>query len=81
MAKGGSGVLKVDGKEVATKNVSQTTPAILTIDETFDVGSDTRTPVDDADYQVPFRFTGTLNRVSIKLGPSELLSEDHKTAQ
>ena len=81
MAKGGSGVLKVDGKEVATKSISQTTPAILTIDETFDIGSDTRTPVDDADYQVPFRFTGTLNKVSIKLGPSELLPDNHKAAQ
>jgi hypothetical protein len=81
MAKGGSGVLKVDGKEVATKSISQTTPAILTIDETLDIGSDTRTPVDDADYQVPFRFTGTINKVSFKLGPSQLLPEDHKAAK
>jgi arylsulfatase len=73
MAKGGSGVLKVDGKEVATNSMSQSTPAILTIDETLDIGSDTRTPVDDADYDVPFRFTGTINKVSFKLGPSELL--------
>jgi arylsulfatase len=73
MAKGGSGVLKVDGKEVATKSLSNSIPAILTIDETLDIGSDTRTPVDDADYQVPFRFAGTINRVSFKLGPSELL--------
>ena len=42
------------------------TPAILTIDETLDIGSDTRTPVDDADYQMPFRFTGTINKVSFK---------------
>jgi arylsulfatase A-like enzyme len=81
MAKGGSGALKVDGKEVATKSISQTTPAILTIDETLDIGSDTRTPVDDADYQMPFRFTGTINKVSFKLGPSELLPEDQKAAQ
>ena len=73
MAKGGSGVLKVDGKEVATNSMSQSTPAILTIDETLDIGSDTRTPVDDADYDVPFRFTGTINKVSFKLGPSDLL--------
>jgi hypothetical protein len=73
MAKGGSGVLKVDGKEVATKSLSNSIPAILTIDETLDIGSDTRTPVDDADYQVPFRFTGSINKVSFKLGPSELL--------
>ena len=50
MAKGGFGVLKVDGKEVANKSVPRTIPALLTIDETFDVGADTRTPVDDADY-------------------------------
>ena len=81
MAKGGSGVLKVDGKEVDTKSVAHTTPAILTIDETLDIGSDTRTPVDDADYQVPFRFTGTINKVDFKLGPSQMLPEDHKAAQ
>jgi hypothetical protein len=73
MAKGGSGVLKVDGREVATKSIPHTIPAIMTIDETLDIGSDTRTPVDDADYQVPFRFTGTLGKVSFKLGPSELV--------
>ena len=63
MAKGGSGVLKVDGKEVDTKSIGHTIPAILTIDETLDIGSDTRTSVDDADYQVPFRFTGTIGKV------------------
>jgi hypothetical protein len=29
-------------------------------EETFDVGVDTHSPVDDNDYQVPFRFTGKL---------------------
>ncbi|MGY3616219.1 arylsulfatase A-like enzyme [Bradyrhizobium sp. USDA 10063] len=75
MAKGGKGVLKVDGKEVATKSIPHTIPAVLTIDETFDIGSDTRTPVDDADYQVPFRFTGKLNKVSFRLGSSELVAQ------
>jgi hypothetical protein len=32
----------------------------LPADETFDVGVDTRTPVNDADYQVPFPFNGTI---------------------
>jgi hypothetical protein len=54
IAKGGTGVLSVDGKAVANKSIDHTTPVLLTIDETFDIGSDTRTPVDDADYQVPF---------------------------
>ena len=40
----------------------------MTVDESFDVGVDTRTPLDDRDYQVPFRFTGKLNKV--RLGPS-----------
>jgi arylsulfatase A-like enzyme len=59
LAKGGTGVLRVDGKDVSNKSIEHTTPVLLTIDETFDIGSDTRTPVDDADYQVPFPFTGT----------------------
>jgi hypothetical protein len=62
MGKGGSGVLKVDGKEVATKSLSGSIPAILTIDETLDIGSDTRTPVDDADYQVPSPSPGRSTR-------------------
>ncbi len=73
--KGGSGVLRVDGEEVASKKLPHTIPFILTIDETFDVGVDTRTPVDDKDYQVPFRFTGKLAKLTVKLGPVQLPPE------
>jgi hypothetical protein len=52
-------VLNVDGKAVATQKMERTLPLILQWDETFDVGADTGTPVDDNDYIVPFRFTGT----------------------
>jgi arylsulfatase len=45
-------------------------------DETFDVGLDTGTPVDDGDYQVPFRFTGALTRLTIKLVPAALSAEE-----
>ena len=34
----------------------------MTIDESFDVGVDTRTGVEDKDYQPPFRFTGKLDQ-------------------
>ena len=81
LAKGGAGVLSVDGKAVANKSIDHTTPALLTIDETFDIGSDTRTPVDDVDYQVPFPFTGTIKKVDFKLGPSQMLPEDRQRAQ
>ena len=58
IGQGGTGVLKVDGKAVATQKMAHTIPLILQWDETFDIGSDTGTPVDDKDYQVPFAFTG-----------------------
>ncbi len=79
--KGGTGVLKVDGKEVAKAKVPHTIPFLMAIDETFDVGVDTRTPVDDKDYQVPFRFTGKLSKLTIKLGPEQLAAEDQKAMQ
>ena len=76
--KGGSGTLLVDGKEVASKTVPHTVPFLFTIDETFDVGTDSRTPVDDHDYQVPFRFTGTLAKVTINLKPEPITGQLQK---
>ena len=78
MAKGGTGVLSVDGKAVARKTIPHTVPAVMTIDESFDVGVDTRTGVDDKDYQPPFRFTGKLDKLTIKLGPNQMMAEDQK---
>jgi arylsulfatase len=80
-AKGGTGVLSVDGREVARKAIPHTIPAIMSIDESFDVGVDTRTSVDDKDYQPPFRFTGTLNKLTIEPGPTQLSSDDQKAIQ
>ena len=80
-AKGGTGVLKVDDKEVANQKIAHTIPALLTIDETFDVGVDTRTPVDDRDYQVPFEFTGKIAKLTFKLGPTQLTSLEQKLVQ
>jgi arylsulfatase len=41
-------------------------------DETFDVGGDMRSPVNDADYQLPFDFTGKINKLTFKIGPQQL---------
>lgn len=68
MAKSGSGTLLVDGKSVAANKVPATIPAILTLDESMDIGSDTRTPVDE-DYKLPFAFTGAINSVKYNLDP------------
>jgi arylsulfatase A-like enzyme len=78
-AKGGTGVLSVDGKEFARKTVPHTIPLLMAIDETFDVGADTRTPVDDS-YDIPFRFTGTIDKLTFNLGPSQLTADDQKKA-
>jgi hypothetical protein len=81
IAKGGSGVLKVDGTEVATLKVPKTIPFLLPGDETFDIGLDTRTPVNDKDYQVPFAFTGTINKLTFDLGPVHLSAEEQNAAE
>jgi arylsulfatase A-like enzyme len=77
----GSGTLKVDGKVVATKTMAKTLPMILQWDESFDIGSDTLTGVNDADYQPPFRFTGTLNKLTIKINRPQLSAADIKSLE
>ena len=79
--KGGTGVLKVDGNLAATSKMPHTIPFLMSIDETFDVGVDLRTPVEDKDYQVPFKFTGKLNKLTISLEPPQLAAADQKTLQ
>ena len=79
MAKGGTGVMTVDGKEFARKKIEHTIPMLMAIDESFDIGSDTRTGVDDS-YQLPFRFTGTIDKLTYKLGPSQMEAADRKAA-
>jgi hypothetical protein len=71
MGKGGTGVLKIDGKEVARQKIPFTPPALMNLGETFDVGSDLRTPVNPKDYKVPFEFTGTIDKVAVTLGPPQ----------
>jgi arylsulfatase len=78
VAKGGTGVLKVDGKEVSTLRFPKTIPFLMTIDETFDVGIDLRTGVNDQDYKVPFKFNGKVNKLTINLGEDKLTESEHQ---
>ncbi|WP_338688794.1 arylsulfatase [Bradyrhizobium sp. 26S5] len=75
--KGGTGVLTADGKLVAAKTIPHTIPFLMAIDETFDIGSDTRTTVDDS-YKLPFRFTGKIDKLTYKLGPVQMSSDEQK---
>jgi hypothetical protein len=74
----GTGQLKVDGKVVSTQKMDHVIPLILQWDETFDVGADTGTPVDDKDYQVPFEFTGKLDKLTLTIDRPQLTPEDEK---
>jgi hypothetical protein len=76
IAKGGSGELKVDGKVVATGKQANSISFLQVADETFDVGLDTRTGVDDKDYQVPFAFDGKIDRLTVNLGPMQMTAAD-----
>jgi arylsulfatase len=76
IGRGGTGVLKVDGQAVATQKMEHTIPLVLPIDETFDIGADTGTPVDDNDYQVPFAFTGKIDKLTISVEPPKLTADD-----
>ena len=79
MGKGERACFTVDGKEVAKNSLEHTTPITFPEDETFDVGQDTRTGVAMVEYRydVPFKFTGKINKLTFKLEqPDRLLTPE-----
>jgi hypothetical protein len=58
--------------------MEKTLPMILQWDESFDIGSDTLTGVNDADYTPPFPLTAKLNKLTIKVDRPQLSPEDIK---
>jgi arylsulfatase len=56
--------------------MAQTLGFILQWDENLDVGSDTGTPVNDADYQTPFTFTGKIKKVTLAIDRPQLTPAD-----
>jgi arylsulfatase len=73
LGKGGTGVLSVDGQEVARNSMEHTTPITFPEDETFDIGQDTRTPLALVEYRydVPFKFTGKIDKLTFELDPGQ----------
>ena len=78
VGKGGTGTLKVDGKVVDTKRMERTIPMILQWDESFDIGQDTITGVNDADYLPPFPLTAKFNKLTIKIDRPQLSEADQR---
>jgi arylsulfatase len=70
---GGVGRLFVNGRHVGEGRIERTAPNRFSLDEGMDVGEDTGTPVCEA-YQTPFKFTGTLRRVTVDLGSASQAS-------
>jgi arylsulfatase A-like enzyme len=83
LGKGGTGVLSVDGKEVVKNSMEHSTPITFPEDETFDIGSDTRTPLALIEYRYdcPFKFTGTINKLTFNLGQQQLTAEERAKVQ
>ena len=83
LGKGGTGVLSVDGKEVARNSMENSTPITFPEDETFDVGQDTRSGVAMLEYRydVPFKFTGTINKLTFDLGADHVTAEEREEMQ
>ncbi len=79
IGKGATGILFVDGKQVAEERIPQTVPICFSLDETFDVGEDTGTPVvEDYVDKMPFTFSGTLKKFVVVLEPEKLTEEERK---
>jgi arylsulfatase len=80
IGKGGAGTMSVDGKQVAQGRIANTMPVRFSFDETFDIGEDTGTPVSE-DYDMPFKFTGKIEKVVVTLGESKLGAADQEKLQ
>jgi arylsulfatase len=78
LGRSGTGTLRVDGKEVATHELKRTLPMILQWDESFDIGSDTLTGVNDADYKPPFPLTAKLNKLTVRVDRPQLSEDEIK---
>jgi len=63
---------------VSTQKMVHTIPFILAWDENLDIGSDTGSPVNDTDYQVPFKFTGKIEKITLTIDRPKLSPEDIK---
>jgi arylsulfatase len=68
LGKGGTMSLFVNDAKVGEARMNATHPLTLGLGGALDIGMDSGAPVDDA-YTPPFRFTGTLDQVTIALEP------------
>ena len=69
----------VNGKKVAEGRIDRTQPRVFSADETADVGIDLATPVvETIGSEARSRFTGTVNKVTIKVKPMKPMKPGKK---
>jgi arylsulfatase len=78
LAKGGSLRLLVDGEPVGDGRLERTEPFPFSVDETFDIGFESGSPV-CRDYSRN-RFNGSVNWVRIEVG-DDIPEEHHRQRQ
>ncbi len=64
----GRAELYINGKKAGSKMIPKTIPGTFSIEETFDVGRDTGSPIIEDTYELPFRFSGHLEKLVVTLG-------------
>lgn len=66
--KGGTLTLNVDGVRVAEGRIEKTLPILISVDERFDIGSDSGSAVTEH-YAAPYAFSGEIGAIRIDTGP------------
>jgi arylsulfatase len=79
IGKGATATLLIDEKQVAEVKIPQTIGVRFSLDETFDIGQDTGTPVlEEYESRMPFPFSGTLAKFVVVLEPQKLSEEEQR---
>jgi arylsulfatase len=60
--------MSANGKKIAAGRLEKTIPIQFSLGEGLDVGCDIGSPIDFT-YEMPFIFTGKIEKVEIKLKP------------
>src|SRR6185436_12481774 len=76
---GGNVTLRLGKKKIGEGRFEKQVAGYFTVNETFDVGCDTVSPVSDM-YESPFPFTGTIIKVMVDISEAtfEEIAEQHE---
>jgi arylsulfatase len=79
MGKGGTITMTANGKTIAQGRLKRSIPVQFSLGEGLDIGMDIGSPIDFT-YELPFAFTGTIEKVTIELRPEKEAATKPKKA-